>query len=235
MSQLTFALISHGSTANTTALVIPTSILSANAVGVLVLHQRALTAQSPIFPTSVTGTGYTFVSSASSIYDDGGATRGRIDGWRTMASTDTGSVVTVDYGSSVISGLLWTWAQISGVSTAGSNGASALSQSAITGGVGGSAITMTLAQSFASTGNGAFFVVGHDSSSNSIHPGAPPNALRLSYITGTTGNLQLASFYTTLNLSASTATCTTSAQYAAFVAEVVLDNPAVTASAASTF
>lgn len=128
---------------------------------IFAVHTRRVSAQ-PSQPTLSGGGVTTWTHIRTLLYDDGGATRGRVDAFRAyQASYGAAAAVTIDYGGVTQGRCEWTWAEFAGTVTTGTNGADAIVQSGDTGAnLTGLSGTVTLS-AFASANNAAFGFFGH--------------------------------------------------------------------------
>lgn len=184
------------------------------------------TAGTPVEPTSVVGAGITFsLITSSQTYDPvtAGSQLHNLSAWRGMSASPDGSRFTVTLPNNG-TGCAFNVIEVSGVSTAGTNGASAVSQSISSRGGSASAQRVVL-PSAGSTANGYVTFWGRgtqtlDGSANSTYDILD----RCAYATPSTG---LQSAFTALASQSSVNwTSGSAAQEAVILIEVVGDNPA---------
>ena len=205
------------------------STLSANQLGLLCIVSHNTNSGTPPFPNLV-HTGLTLVSSISSVFVDTGTQRSRVDVWRMMFSVDTASIITIGLGSASCI-LEAQWIGISGLSTAGSNGASALSQPSAFSGTGASSVhSVTIPASFATTGNGTFAFFGARSA-GTLTPSDNFTLVSRASIAGQSANML--SMWTSVNYSNATIGALQNNPFGAFMCELVLDNAAAGTSTTS--
>lgn len=79
---------------------------------------------------TVTGCGLTWVAIASSNYDTGGSNRGRVTLFRAMGASPSSGALTIDFGGQDQTNCEWSWIELDGVDTSGTDGSGAIVQSA---------------------------------------------------------------------------------------------------------
>lgn len=111
---------------STTATVAP----SANQLILLTVCTRTEITTDPNQPT-VTGCGLTWVAVNSVVYDNSSSSRRRETLFRAMGASPSSGALTIDFGGQTQVGKSWVLDQVSGVNTGGTNGSSAVVQSAV--------------------------------------------------------------------------------------------------------
>lgn len=221
---MAFAVTSIGSVGNTAQISAYTCALSRTpASDALVLVSVAITDTSPtvVEPTSVAGGGITFSLVTSSITFDGTSTN--LSVWRAMG-TFFSSIITASFPNNA-TGCAMLVAEVSGVSTAGTNGSSAVGQSANSALEGDASLTI-IAPSATSTANAWYSVLA--SNAGDVDDAPNRNYTAVDAVTFATPSTTLESAWTTL----STGTITTWTgtglviNRAGTLIELVLDNPA---------
>lgn len=110
----------------TTASVSPTP----SALQLLFINLSRGGSTNPTAPTTLTGNGLTWVLVSSSAYDSSGVGRGGMWVYRAMASAPTsGALVVSGMGADSSSALSYSWVQVTGVNSSGTNGSGAIVQS----------------------------------------------------------------------------------------------------------
>ena len=94
-------------------------------------------------PTSVAGCGLTWVLVAERFHGMSGTIK-RISRWRAMGPSPTNGALTITFATAMTS-VVWSWNEVSGVSTLGTNGSHAFVQTVTNGAASGTTINATLA------------------------------------------------------------------------------------------
>lgn len=150
-SNLTKGLDEDGGSSATSASISPTGNYLIIAC---VLSRRGDSVQPE--PPTLTGNGLTWVEIATIDYDVGGTSRKTATLLRAMGASPSAGAVTIDFSGQNQTDIVWTIDQFSGIDTGGTNGSSAIVQSAASSGAStGSSYTVTLG-AFSSADNGTY-------------------------------------------------------------------------------
>lgn len=151
--------LTSGSTNDTTSSVSASVTNTANNLILLAVAQRTGITVDPNAPTA-TGLSLTWETVATIVFDTSTSSRRRITVLRAMGASATGAI-TIDYGGQSQTHASWIISEFSGIDTGGTNGSSAIVQSATAKDETGTATTVvaTLA-AFGSANNATFGAFG---------------------------------------------------------------------------
>lgn len=116
----------------------------------------AINATAANIPTpSVTGAGLTWVLVNSVQYDTGGSNRGALFLFRALSASPSSGALTIDFVSQTQTNCEWSWVELDGVDTSGTNGSGAIVQSSTASGT-ATSLSVTLAAFGDATNNAAY-------------------------------------------------------------------------------